>query len=92
MTDLDFDLIFKVHMSGSYSVTKAAWDVMRNQNFGRIIMTSSAAGIYAQANYSAAKLAILGLANSLAIEGARKCRNVFTNTIAIGSYPLQVPE
>ena len=69
-------------MSGSYSVTKAAWDVMRNQNFGRIIMTSSAAGIYAQANYSAAKLAILGLANSLAIEGARKCRNVFTNTIA----------
>lgn len=83
MTDKDWDIIFMVHVRGAYSVTKAAWDVMRKQNFGRIIMTTSAAGLYGnfgQANYSAAKLALVGFASTLAKEGASK--NVHCNTIA----------
>jgi len=46
MKDLDWDLIMKVHLKGTYSVTRAAWDVMRKQGFGRIVNTSSASGLY----------------------------------------------
>ncbi|KAJ1541175.1 hypothetical protein HK405_010823, partial [Cladochytrium tenue] len=83
MTDADWDLVNKVHVRGSYKVTKAAWDIMTKQGFGRVINTASAAGIYGnfgQANYSAAKLALHGFTLSLALEGKKK--NVFTNTIA----------
>ncbi|OUS06148.1 serine/threonine protein kinase [Gammaproteobacteria bacterium 42_54_T18] len=83
MTDFDWDLIYKVHVNGAYSVTKAAWPYMIAQGFGRVIFTTSAAGIYGnfgQANYSSAKSALLGLGKTLSIEGARK--NVQVNVIA----------
>uniref|UniRef100_A0A7I4Y4A7 Peroxisomal multifunctional enzyme type 2 n=1 Tax=Haemonchus contortus TaxID=6289 RepID=A0A7I4Y4A7_HAECO len=82
MSDLDWDLIFKVHVKGAYSVTKAAWPHMRKQNYGRIIVTSSNAGIYGnfgQANYAAAKSALIGFSNSLAQEGAKY--NIIANAV-----------
>ena len=83
MKDGDWDIIQRVHLTGAYSVTKAAWPLMRANEYGRVIMTSSAAGLYGnfgQANYSAAKLGLHGLAQTLAREGASK--NIVVNTIA----------
>src|SRR5256885_12700173 len=75
MTREDWDLIFKVHVLGAFRVTHAAWPLMREQGYGRIIFTTSAAGLYGnfgQANYSAAKLALVGLTQTLALEGDKK--------------------
>jgi len=82
MTPDQWDIVMKVHMKGPFSVTRAAWNYMRKQKFGRIINTSSGSGVYGnfgQANYGAAKLGIHGFTNVLAREGEKY--NIFTNSI-----------
>jgi NAD(P)-dependent dehydrogenase (short-subunit alcohol dehydrogenase family) len=70
----DFRLVVEVHLMGAVICTKAVWDVMRDQRHGRVVMTTSSSGLYGnfgQANYSAAKMALVGLMQTLAIEGEK---------------------
>ena len=70
----DFELVVRVHLIGSTNCAKAVWNGMRERNYGRIVLTSSASGIYGnfgQANYGAAKAAMIGLMNVLHLEGAK---------------------
>ena len=70
----DFDRVVRVHLTGSANCAKAVWNGMRQRNYGRIVFTSSASGIYGnfgQANYGAAKAAMIGLMNVLHLEGAK---------------------
>ncbi|HJV43556.1 SDR family NAD(P)-dependent oxidoreductase [Caulobacter sp.] len=70
----DFRLVVDVHLIGAAIVCKAVWDTMRAQAYGRIVMTTSSSGLYGnfgQANYGAAKMALVGLMQTLAIEGAK---------------------
>ena len=83
MTLDDFRLVLDVHVMGAVNCSKAVWDVMRAQQFGRIVMTTSSSGLYGnfgQANYGAAKLALVGLMQTLAIEGAK--HNIRVNCLA----------
>jgi len=70
----DFRLVVDVHLIGSANCTKATWEIMREQKYGRIVFTTSSSGLYGnfgQANYGAAKMAMLGLMNTLHLEGAK---------------------
>ncbi|MEO8081311.1 MAG: SDR family NAD(P)-dependent oxidoreductase [Caldimonas sp.] len=70
----DFRLVMDVHLMGAVHCTKAVWDIMRAQNYGRVVMTTSSSGLYGnfgQANYGAAKMALVGLMQTLSIEGAK---------------------
>ena len=70
----DFRLVVEVHLMGAVNCCKAVWDVMRAQNYGRIVMTTSSSGLYGnfgQSNYGAAKMALVGLMQTLSIEGAK---------------------
>lgn len=83
MDDNMWNAVMNVHARGTFKVTKAAWPHFVKQNYGRVINTTSTSGIYGnfgQANYSAAKCAILGLSQAAAVEGAK--HNIFINTIA----------
>ena len=83
MTMDDFKKVVDVHLFGTANCTKAVWDTMREQNYGRIMLTSSASGIYGnfgQSNYGAAKAAMVGLMNVLHHEGAKN--NIRVNTLA----------
>jgi len=70
----DFDFVVNVHLRGTAICTKAVWNIMREQNYGRIVMTTSSSGLYGnfgQANYGAAKLGVVGLMNTLQAEGTK---------------------
>ena len=70
----DFQLVLDVHLLGSVNCTKAVWPLMKEQQYGRVVMTSSSSGIYGnfgQTNYGAAKMGLVGFMNSLAIEGQK---------------------
>ena len=83
MDEENWDLVMNVHLKGAFCVTKPAFEIMRANNYGRIVMTTSGAGIFGnfgQANYAAAKCGVVGLTNVLKLEGAKY--NIKTNILA----------
>jgi NAD(P)-dependent dehydrogenase (short-subunit alcohol dehydrogenase family) len=83
MDPADFELVIRVHLLGSAFATKAVWETMREQAYGRVLMTTSSSGLggnFGQANYGAAKLGLVGLAKTLHLEGAKF--NIRVNSLA----------
>jgi len=79
----DFEFVVGVHLMGSVKPVKAVWEIMREQNYGRIVVTTSSTGLYGnfgQTNYGAAKLSLVGFMNSLKLEGQKN--NIHVNAIA----------
>ena len=79
----DFRAVLDVHLMGAVHCTKAVWEIMRAQNYGRIILTTSSSGLYGnfgQSNYGAAKMALVGLMQTLSLEGAK--HNIHVNCLA----------
>src|SRR5580704_7628571 len=78
----DFEFVLNVHLMGTVKPVKALWEIMREQNYGRIVVTTSSTGLYGnfgQTNYGAAKLSLIGFMNSLKLEGAKD--NIKVNAI-----------
>ena len=74
MTAEEFSDVMQVHVMGAFHCTKAVWDTMRSQRYGRVVMTTSSSGLYGnfgQVNYGAAKMALVGMMQTLALEGER---------------------
>jgi NAD(P)-dependent dehydrogenase (short-subunit alcohol dehydrogenase family) len=83
MSLADFRLVLDVHLMGSVICTKAVWEIMRQQRYGRVVMTTSSSGLYGnfgQSNYGAAKMALVGLMQTLALEGEKY--NIRVNCLA----------
>lgn len=79
----DFRAVVEVHLMGAVCCTKAVWETMRQQQYGRIVMTTSSSGLYGnfgQSNYGAAKMALVGLMQTLALEGQK--HNIRVNCLA----------
>jgi NAD(P)-dependent dehydrogenase (short-subunit alcohol dehydrogenase family) len=79
----DFEFVLGVHLMGTVKTAKAVWEIMREQNYGRIVVTTSSSGLYGnfgQSNYGAAKLGIIGFMNTLKLEGQKN--NIHVNAIA----------
>ena len=90
MEEKDWDLVHLIHVKGAYSLCRAAWPYMREQSYGRIVNVTSTSGLYGnfgQSNYSAAKMAVVGLSSTLAKEGAK--RNIKVNTLVSRATPPQ---
>ncbi len=83
MTMDDFDFVMDVHLMGTVQCAKAVWEIMKAQNYGRIVVTTSSTGLYGnfgQTNYGAAKLGIIGFMNTLKLEGQKN--NIHVNAIS----------
>jgi NAD(P)-dependent dehydrogenase (short-subunit alcohol dehydrogenase family) len=79
----DFDAVMAVHLMGTVKPVKAAWEIMKAQNYGRIVVTTSSTGLYGnfgQTNYGAAKLSLVGFMNTLKLEGQKN--NIRVNAIS----------